>query len=64
MPYPVLKEYDETRAVNEQRHDHLGRARYFVDPYQIGEKRYFLCNHWVEGLSRSYFEAWLSRYNK
>ncbi|MEW9699422.1 hypothetical protein [Paenibacillus sp. SI8] len=61
--YPVLKEYEKTRPINVQRNDPLGHARYYADPYQIGDKLYLLCNHWVEELSRSYFEAWLKKFD-
>lgn len=58
---PTLKEYDRTIPIANQRNDSRGRPRYYADPYLIRGKQYLLCNHWVEELSRSYFEAWLNK---
>lgn len=58
--YPALKGYDATQSMSDQRNVN-GYPRYYSDLYTIQEKRYLLCNHWVEELSRSYYEAWLNR---
>lgn len=61
--YPVMKLYDENKALSDQRNI-SGYPRYYKDIYTIQDKRYLLCNHWVEELSRSYFTAWTSKFNK
>ncbi|WP_338555712.1 hypothetical protein [Paenibacillus sp. KS-LC4] len=58
--YPVLKEYDAIKSLSSQRTVN-GYPRYYADLYFVREKRYLLCNHWVEEQSRSYFESWLNR---
>ncbi|MFD1773231.1 hypothetical protein [Paenibacillus rhizophilus] len=60
ITYPVLKKVDSTISMTEQRNVN-GRPRFYADPYKINGTDYLLCNHWVEELSRSYFDAWLRR---
>ncbi|WP_157261075.1 hypothetical protein [Paenibacillus wynnii] len=60
ITYPVLKKVDSTISMTEQRNVN-GRSRFYSDPYMIYGTDYLLCNHWVEELSRSYFDAWLRR---
>lgn len=59
--YPALKVYDANQSMSDQRNVN-GYPRYYSNLYTIHEKRYLLCNHWVEELSRSYFEAWLVQF--
>lgn len=60
LTYPVLKKVDPILSLTEQRNIN-GRPRFYADPYLIYGYEYLLCNHWVENLSRSYFDAWLRR---
>ncbi|BCG58410.1 hypothetical protein PUR_18350 [Paenibacillus sp. URB8-2] len=60
ITYPVLKKVDSTISMTEQRNVN-GHPRFYADPYKINGTDYLLCNHWVEELSRSYFDAWLRR---
>jgi hypothetical protein len=57
--YPILKLFDDNQSLSDQRNVN-GYPRYYTDLYTIQDKRYLLCNHWVEEHSRSYFSAWLS----
>lgn len=60
--YPALKAYDREVTLDKQRNVG-GYPRYYADRYFINGKEYLLCNHWVEKLSRSYFEKWLTFIN-
>lgn len=58
---PVLKLYDRKVDLSLQRKIN-NYDRYYRDLYHINGEDYLLCNHWVEDLSRSYFDKWLEMY--
>jgi hypothetical protein len=61
--YPFFREYEN--GTNEREQTMInGYRRYHAKPYQIDRKLYFLCNDWYEDKNRSYFLAWLNKFEK
>jgi hypothetical protein len=60
--YPLFKEYEQGISEKEQTMIN-GYRRYFAKPYQIDGQLYFPCNDWYEDKNRSYFMAWLNKYD-
>ncbi len=62
MNYPVLKEYNPSMSIDEQKGDVNGYNRYYTTPLFAYNKQYLLCSQWYEHLHRKAFENWLSQW--
>lgn len=59
--YPVLKKYDKSLPMSEQCNVN-GYPRYYAKLYITHGNDYLLCNDWYEDKNRSYFTAWLCKW--
>nr|WP_315151453.1 hypothetical protein [uncultured Flavobacterium sp.] len=57
--YPVLREYNKNKSLNENRmvNDH---SRYYADYFEYGDKKYLICSEWYERSVVPYIK-WLKR---
>jgi len=59
LQFPLLKEVDYTKNLDEQKKDHKGRNRYYKLPITIFGKKYLLCSQWYEN-SRPHLNKWIA----
>lgn len=60
--YPVLKEFDETKAIDQQRIDNRGNSRYYEHIFTYVDKKYLLTSQWYKD-AKSQFITWYNSLN-
>ncbi|WP_148296810.1 hypothetical protein [Halalkalibacter akibai] len=58
--FPVLKEVDRSRNMDEQKKDSRGYIRYYKSTVKIQGKTYFLSSQWYD-FSRTHLERWIAK---
>jgi len=59
LQFPLLKEIDYTKSLDEQKKDHKGRNRYYKSSITIYGEKYLFCSQWYEN-NRPHLMKWLA----
>jgi len=59
LQFPLLKELDSTKSLDEQKKDHKGRNRYYKSLITIHGKKYLFCSQWYEN-NRPHLIKWIA----
>jgi NAD-dependent SIR2 family protein deacetylase len=61
LNFPLLKEINYTKDLDQQKKDIKGRNRYYKTPIILNGKKYLLCSQWYD-YNRQYLLKWIESY--